>query len=84
MRLRRRTRSLRDLRKLVRVTQEHDALRSRPDGDRVGKRHLPGFIDEERVDVLIELRARESQADQRATPLTGQRPRRRARSWRRH
>ena len=55
----RRVRALRDLRQLVRVAEEHEVPRRGADGDRVGERELPALVHEERVHVLVELRARE-------------------------
>ena len=52
-------RALRHLRQLVRVAEEDELARGRPDGERVGERELPGLVHEERVDRPVELVAGE-------------------------
>ena len=54
-------RALRDLRELVRVAEQDEVPRRRPDRERIGERELPALVDEQRVDVLIELLAREQE-----------------------
>ncbi len=57
----RRVCALRDLRELVRVAEQHEVARGRPDRERVGERELTALVDEQRVDVLVELLAREQE-----------------------
>ena len=57
----RRMRALRDLRELVRVAEQDEVARGRADRERVRERELPAFVDEQRVDVLVELLAREQE-----------------------
>ena len=52
-------RALRDLRELQRVAKQHDVARRRSHRERVGERHLPGFVDDERVDLAVERFVRE-------------------------
>ena len=57
----RRMRALRDLRELVRVAEQDEVARRRADRERVRERDLPALVDEQRVDVLVELLAREEE-----------------------
>ena len=43
-------RALRDLRKLVRVAEQDERPRRRPDREHVGERELAGLVDEEHVE----------------------------------
>ena len=45
-----RVRALRDLRQLVRVAEQDERPRGRPDREHVGERELPGLVDEEHVE----------------------------------
>ena len=45
-----RVRALRDLRQLVRVAEQDEGARSRPDREHVGERELAGLVDEEHVE----------------------------------
>ncbi len=57
----RRMRALRDLRQLVRVAEQDDVPRRRPDREHVGERDLPALVDEQRVDVPVQVLAREEE-----------------------
>ena len=57
----RRVRALRDLRELVRVAEQDDVPRRRPDREHVRERDLPRLVDEQRVHVPVELLAREQE-----------------------
>ena len=50
---------LRDLAELLRVAEQDDVARARPERERVGERHLPRLVDEERVDDALHVLARE-------------------------
>ena len=51
---------------LLRVAEQHEAVRGLRHGEHVGERHLPGFVDEQHVD-----RRRESaRAQSHAVPPT--------------
>ena len=52
-------RAPRRLRQLVRIAEQHDAVRARRDRERVRKRELTGLVDEEDVDGLLHVRTRE-------------------------
>ena len=54
-----RMRALRNLRELQRVAEQHDVARRGPHRERVGERHLPGFVDHQRVDRAVERGVRE-------------------------
>ena len=54
-----RMRSLRDLRELVRVAEQHDVPRRRPHSQHVRQRHLTRLVDEERVHRLVLAREQE-------------------------
>ena len=52
-------RALRDLRELQRIAEQHDVARRGSHRERVGERHLPGLVDDQRVDACRRaLRAR--------------------------
>ena len=55
----RRVDPLRDLGELLRVAEQHDVPRRRPDRERVGERDLARLVDEERVDGAVHVLARE-------------------------
>ena len=57
-----RHRALRDLRELVRVAEEDDRLRARPERERVRERDLAGLVDEQVVELRVELLAAEEPA----------------------
>ncbi len=57
-----RMRPLRNLRELQRVAEQHDVARGRSHRERVGKRHLSGFVDDERVDGAVERLSAKSHA----------------------
>ena len=40
----------RDMRQLLRVAEENEILRARPDRDRIGERELPRLVDQEYVE----------------------------------
>ena len=44
-----RMRALRDLRELQRVAEQHDVARRGSHRERIGQRHLPRFVDHQRV-----------------------------------
>jgi hypothetical protein len=52
-------RSLRHLRELERVAEQHERPRRRPQRQRIGKRDLARLVDEQVVKLLVELRPRE-------------------------
>ena len=50
--------SLRDLPELLRVAEQHDVARARPERERVGERHLARLVDEERVESASSISSR--------------------------
>ena len=50
--------SLLRLLELLRIAEQHDAVRRLRHGDDVRERHLSGFVDEEHVDRRLEFRSR--------------------------
>ena len=50
---------LRHLPELLRVAEQDDVARARPERERVGERHLPRLVDEQRVDDALHVFARE-------------------------
>ena len=51
--------ALRDLGELERVAEQDESLRRGAAGERVGEAELAGLVDDERVELLVELLARE-------------------------
>src|SRR5262245_48469159 len=54
-------RALRDLRELVRIAEQNDVAGRRSDGDRVCERDLAGLVEEQRVQMSVEVLAREQE-----------------------
>ena len=54
-------RALRHLRQLVRVAEQDEVPRRRPHRERVGERELAALVDEQRVDVPVDVLAREEE-----------------------